>query len=459
MKEKQIVIVGAGVAGVNAATKLVDKGYPGELITIIDMGKDPYTRLPEEVMTGFLGAGGWSDGKLTYHTAIGGQLSKYCGEEKAMELMDQVITNFKRFHPKPEEVQCSNPDTEPEFIKPYFGLRLFPVWHVGTDYLSEIAKNWYDYLVSKGVKFVWETKVTSINFRHNEVVMHSVKPEFATMDNDGVFYDELIFAVGKSGIDFAQELANQYQLPDEPKSVQIGVRFEAPQKHFQKLIDISYDFKLYRKFEDKGVSLRSFCTNNNAAYVAVEETYGDHSYNGHAKKDMRYRNDMTNFGILMEINGIEDPFTWSRKVVNELQYAGTGLYYSPSRKPSTTSEGNNVTATQISLDTLAHVVEPAMEGYFSYIMDFIEDMKKVFPTLQDDWGMYIPEVKYLSPEPLVNYRNLSLTKFPNVHFVGDALSARGITVSGAQAIYVAEDILSYYLRDTEYPEFISHYVA
>jgi uncharacterized FAD-dependent dehydrogenase len=459
MKEKKIIIVGAGVAGVNAATKLVDKGYPGELITIIDMGKDPYNRKPEEVMTGFLGAGGWSDGKLTYHTAIGGQLSKYCGEEKAMELMDQVITNFKRFHPKPEEVQCSNPEAEPDFIKPYFGLRLFPVWHVGTDYLSEIAKNWYDYLVSKGVQFHWETKVSNINFRHNEVIMKSVKPEFANMDNDSMFYDELIFGVGKSGIDFAQELAQQYELPDEPKSVQIGVRFEAPQKHFQKLIDVSYDFKLYRKFEDKGVSLRSFCTNNNAAYVAVEETYGDHSYNGHAKKDMRYRNDMTNFGILMEINGIEDPFTWSREVVNKVQANGTGLYYSPSRKPSTTSEGNDVTATQISLDTLAHVVEPAMEGYFSYIMDFIEDMKKVFPTLQDDWGMYIPEVKYLSPEPLVNYRNLSLTKFPNVHFVGDALSARGITVSGAQAIYVAEDILSYYLRDTEYPEFISHYVA
>jgi uncharacterized FAD-dependent dehydrogenase len=456
MKEKKIVIVGAGVAGVNAATKLVDKGYPGELITIIDMGKDPYNRKPEEVMTGFLGAGGWSDGKLTYHTAIGGQLSKYCGEEKAMELMDQVITNFKRFHPKPEEVQCSNPESEPDFIKPYFGLRLFPVWHVGTDYLSEIAKNWYDYLVSKGVQFYWETKVTNINFRHNEIVMRSVKPEFSQMDNDGLFYDELIFAVGKSGIDFAQELAHQYELPDEPKSVQIGVRFEAPQKHFQKLIDISYDFKLYRKFEDKGVSLRSFCTNNNAAYVAVEETYGDHSYNGHAKKDPKYLNGMTNFGILMEINGIEDPFTWSRDVVNKLQFNGTGLYYSPTRIPSTTAEGNNVTSFQI--DNLSGV-EHVMGEYWTYIMDFIEDMKKVFLTLQDDWGIYIPEVKYLSPEPLVNYRNLSLTKFSNVHFVGDALSARGITVSGAQAIYVAEDVLSYYLRDTEYPEFISHYVA
>jgi len=432
--DKRIVIVGAGVAGVNAATKLVDNGYPGELITIIDMGKDPYNRKPEEVMTGFLGAGGWSDGKLTYHTAIGGQLSKYCGEDKAMELMDQVIINFKRFHPKPEEVQCSNPEEEPEFIKPYFGLRLFPVWHVGTDYLSEIAKNWYDYLVEKGVQFIWETKVYAIDFENCRVLGKSLVED---LEYERV-YDDLIFAVGKSGIDFAQQLANEYELPDEPKSVQIGVRFEAPQEHFQKLIDISYDFKLYRKFDDKGVSLRSFCTNNNAAYVAVEETYGDHSYNGHAKKDERYRNDMTNFGILMEINGIEDPFAWSRNVVNKLQFNGTGLYYSPSRTPSQTSEGNNVTAYQIEFLDGAREV---MGGYFQYVEDFIEDMKKVFPTLGDDWGIYIPEVKYLSPEPLVNYKDLSLTKYSNVHFVGDALSARGITVSGAQAIYVAENLL------------------
>jgi uncharacterized protein len=436
--DKKIVIVGAGVAGVNAATKLVDNGYPGKLITIIDMGKDPYNRLPEEVMTGFLGAGGWSDGKLTYHTAIGGQLSKYCGEEKAMELMDQVIINFKRFHPKPEEVQCSNPESEPDFIKPYFGLRLFPVWHVGTDYLSEIAKNWYDYLVSKNVDFKWEAKVYAIDFENERVLGKFLDKENHELEYR---YDELIFAVGKSGIDFAQQLANEYELPDEPKSVQIGVRFEAPQEHFQKLIDISYDFKLYRKFDDVGVSLRSFCTNNNAAFVAVEETYGDVSYNGHAKKDPKYLNGMTNFGILMEINGIEDPFKWSRDVVNKLQAYKTGLYYSPSRTPSTTSEGNSVSATQISLGELTHVVEPALEGYFKYIWDFIQDMKKVFPTVGDDWGVYIPEVKYLSAEPLVKYSDLSLVSYPNVHFVGDALSARGISVSGAQAIYVAESFL------------------
>ena len=436
--DKKVVIVGAGVAGINAATKLVDNGYPGHLITIIDMGKDPHKRLPSEVMTGMLGAGGWSDGKLTYHTAIGGQLSKYCGEDKAMELMDQVITNFKRFHPKPEEVQCSNPVAEPDFIKPHFGLKLFPVWHVGTDYLLEIAKNWYSYLVDKGVNFKWETKVTDIHFEKNTLEYSHVPIKLGKLKY--LKYDELIFGVGKSGIDFGKELADEYDLPTEPKSVQIGVRFEAPQHHFQNLIDISYDFKLYRKFDDKGVSLRSFCTNNNAAYVAVEETYGNYSYNGHAKKDEKYRNDMTNFGIIMEVNGIEDPFTWSRNLVKTLQVNNKGLYYSPSRTPSFTSEGGHVEATQINEAVLGEVRE-AFEGYFSYIDDFISGMKQIFPTLKDDWGMYIPEVKYLSPEPLVDYANLALTKYPNVHFVGDALSARGITVSGAQGIYVAEDLL------------------
>jgi uncharacterized FAD-dependent dehydrogenase len=440
---KKIVIVGSGVAGIQAATKLVDNGYPGELITMIDMGNDPYKRQPEEVMTGFMGCGGWSDGKLTYHTAIGGQLSKYCGEDKAMELMDQVISNFRRFHPKPEEIFMSDPQEEPEFIKPYFGLRLFPVWHIGSNYLHEIAKAWYQYLVDKGVKFLWEHEVTQIEFQER-LIFINFKGNYGT---SGLVYDTLIFAVGKSGIDFGKQLAEQYVLPTEAKSVQIGVRFEAPQKYFQKLIDVSYDFKLYQKFDN--VSLRSFCTNNNAAFVAVEETYGDVSYNGHAKKGKEFENQMTNFGILMEIKGIEDPFTWSRNVVQKCQIDvpqfkfKAGIYYSPNitRKPSLTSEGNKVNSFQITHGEGGYnKIKEAFDGYFNYIEDFITQMNKVF-EFGDDWGMYIPEVKYLSPEPLVNYTDLSLNQFPNVHFVGDALSARGITVSGAHGIYVAESLI------------------
>jgi uncharacterized FAD-dependent dehydrogenase len=67
-------------------------------------------------------------------------------------------------------------------------------------------------------------------------------------------------------------------------------------------------------------------------------------------------------------------------------------------------------------------------------------MNKIF-EFGDDYGIYIPEVKYAAPEPLTNHHDLSLIDFPNVHFVGDALSARGITVSGAHGIYVAEKLI------------------
>jgi uncharacterized FAD-dependent dehydrogenase len=431
--EKKILIVGAGVAGINAATKLVDNGYPGELITIIDKGNDPINRLPEEVMTGMLGAGGWSDGKLVVSTVQGGQLSKYCGEEKAMDLMNEVVANFTRFHPKPEDISCSDPKQEPDFIKPYFDLRMSLVWHIGSNYLHEIAKNWYSFLQDKGVNFSWNTTVTNIDFQDLIIKYKQGEDEFVALNA----YDELIFAVGKSGIDFAQQLSDTYKLPTEAKAVQIGVRFEAPQKYFQKLIDVSYDFKLYQKHDN--VSIRSFCTNNNAAYVAVEETYGDLSYNGHAKKGEEFRNDMTNFGILMEIKGIEDPFAWSRDVVQQLQVDGKGLYYSPNktRTPALTSEGTTVSAHQIdSLGPLA----VAYGEYLAYIVNFIDNMNNIF-EFGNDWGMYVPEVKYLSPEPLVNYTDLSLNEYPNVHFAGDALSARGITVSGAHGIYIAENLI------------------
>jgi uncharacterized FAD-dependent dehydrogenase len=350
-----------------------------------------------------------------------------------MDLMNEVVANFTRFHPKPEDISCSDPKQEPDFIKPYFDLRMSLVWHIGSNYLHEIAKNWYQYLQDKEVNFSWNTTITNIDFQDLIIKYKQGEDEFVALDA----YDELIFAVGKSGIDFAQQLSDTYKLPTEAKSVQIGVRFEAPQKYFQKLIDVSYDFKLYQKHDN--VSIRSFCTNNNAAYVAVEETYGDLSYNGHAKKGKEFENQMTNFGILMEIKGIEDPFKWSRDVVQQLQVDGKGLYYSPNRTrtPGLTSEGTTVTSYPI--DTLVPLAE-AYGEYLTYITDFIDNMNSVF-NFGDDWGMYVPEVKYLSPEPLVNYTDLSLNEYPNVHFVGDALSARGITVSGAHGIYVAESLL------------------
>lgn len=432
MYNKKIVIIGGGVAGMCAATKLIDGGYPGELITVIDKGMDPYKRPPEEVMLGAFGAGLFSDGKISYlHGQVGGLLSKYCGEEKADELVGEVMNYIRRFHPDPSKIMYSAPLEEPEFIKPYFNLRLAPTYHIGTNFLHDMGKKWFDYLVEKKINFIWETEINDISFEDKIIFLMGHGSRY-------IYYDKLIYCTGKSGIDLTQMLINKHSLEFEKKAVQIGVRMEVPQKYFQNLVDIAYDFKLYQKPNEE-VSLRTFCTNNFCAYVAEEVTYSMKSFNGHSFKEDKYKNNMTNFGIIMELKGIDNPFEWAKNVVNKCQQNGKGLYYSPNkhRHPSLTSEGNKLNV--IELDNL-DLFKEAYGEYSKYILQFIEDLNKIF-KFGDDYGLFIPEVKFLSEEVLVNYNNLSLKQYPDVFFAGDSLSARGIAVSGAQGIYCSEGIL------------------
>jgi uncharacterized FAD-dependent dehydrogenase len=251
-------------------------------------------------------------------------------------------------------------------------------------------------------------------------------------------FDKLIYGTGKSGIDLTQKLIKKYNLPTENKSCQIGIRMELPQKYMQPIVDVSYDFKLYQK-PNSEVSLRSFCSNNLAAYVAEETTYGMKSYNGHSYKQEDMVNNMTNFGIIMEIKGIDNPFEFQKQVVSKCQIDGKGLYYSPNktRTPSLSAEKNQMNLVQVDNLDLFH---EAYGKYAQYILNYIEDLNKIF-NFGDDWGIYIPEVKFLSEEVLVYYHDLALVDYPNVHFVGDSLSSRGIAVSAAQGVYVAESIL------------------
>jgi uncharacterized FAD-dependent dehydrogenase len=433
MENKTIVIIGAGVAGINAATKLVDNGYPGELITMIDKGLDPYRRPKSEVMLGYAGAGLFSDGKYVYlSNTIGGHLTKYCGEEKAQELVNEGLEILKRFHPDPSKIMYSSPIEEPEFIKPYFNLRLAPTYHIGTNFLHDMGKRWFDYLVEKKINFLWEKETININFETNTILYKD------NQENINYLYgDKIIYCTGKSGIDLTQRLIDGYNLKKEPKNVQVGVRRELPQKYTQKLLDIAYDFKLHQKPNDK-VSLRTFCTNANCAFVAEETTYGMKSYNGHSFKDESMRNDMNNFGIIMEVKGIENPFEWQKQLVEKCQSEGKGLFYSPSLKPSLSAEGEPMNL--VELENLDKFKEIYGE-YADYIINFITDLNKIF-QFGDDYSLYIPEVKFLSEEVLVNYDNLSLVDFPNIYICGDSLSARGIAVSAAQGLYIGSSIIN-----------------
>ena len=233
------------------------------------------------------------------------------------------------------------------------------------------------------------------------------------------------------------QLIEENNLTTVPKPAQFGVRYETDGNYFTELNKIAYDFKLYKKFGKD--SARSFCTNNFAAFVAEEETYGMKSFNGHAHKDPDKANGLTNFGILLEARDIEDPFKFSQDLVNFFQQNGEAAYYSPiNRNPSLTDQGTSVPGYKIELEKF----KKGFGKYANYILEFIEDLNQTF-KINNNYIFYCPEVKFLTNEILLNKEDLSLPQYPNIHLQGDAAGARGIYISALQGLYVAETLLKY----------------
>ena len=433
IKNKHIVYIGAGVSTQYAVLHLLKNGYDPSKITIFDKGNSIYTRKSTEVMTGAGGAGTWSDFKVIPSFNQGGLFyPHYCKDKNLADKLSSTLYNYiVEYHPDPSKIMYTTPVDEPQWLKDSpFELRQSPCYHLGTDYGQQQVKNIFEYFDKMGIHQEYNIEIYDIDLDTKYIYgrdQYNQEVRFS--------YDKLIIGTGKSGMDFLTKLINKYNLETAPKPGQFGVRYETDGKYFTELNEIAYDFKLYKKFGDD--SLRSFCTNNYAAFVAEEETYGMKSYNGHAHKDPSKQNNLTNFGIMIEARGIEDPFKFSQELVNFFQENGEAAYYSPTnRQPSLTDQGTPVPGYKISLEKF----KEGFGKYTDYILEFIEDLNKTF-GIEDNYIFYCPEVKFLTNEIILNKTNLSLPKYPNVHFQGDAAGARGIYISALHGLMIADSII------------------
>lgn len=440
---KKIVYIGAGVSTQYGVLHLLKNGYNPKLITIIDKGNSIHDRLPNEVMTGAGGAGTWSDFKVIPSFKQGGLFyPHYCqDEEYANELSKQLYDYIVEYHPDPSKIMYTEPVEEPQFIKDSpFELRQSPCYHLGTDYGQQQVKNIFEYFDSVGVDQHYNTEIIEIDFNNNDPLFDGGVCYGKWVDEKGEHFsshhfDKLIIGTGKSGMDLLTNLIEENKLETVSKPAQFGIRYESDARHFTELSKVAYDFKLYKKFgEDSG---RSFCTNQGAAFVAEEETYGMKSFNGHSHKDPNKENGLVNFGILLEARGIEDPFEFSKNLVDFFQKEGQAAYYSPTnREPSLTDQGTSVPGYRISLEEF----KEGFGKYADYILEFIDDLNQTF-GIEDNYIFYCPEVKFLTNEILLNKENLSLPQYPNIHLQGDAAGARGIYISALHGLYLSSGFL------------------
>lgn len=431
---KKIVYLGAGVSTEFGVLHLLKNGYNPEDIIIIDKGESIYNRKPSETMCGAGGCGTFSDYKIVKSWSQGGIFTPdYVDLETANRLGDIFIEYVKEYHPEVDKIMYTEPTDEPQWLKESpFELKQSPVLHLGTDYGRKQVQNIFEYLDKMGVVQLYNTEVVDIDFNTKTIIIPN--DEYGT---DEIQYDKLILAGGKSGVDLLDKLIKKYNLETTPRAAQIGVRYETDGKYFDKLLEIAYDFKLYQKCNEN-VSIRSFCTNNISAFVAPELTYGNITFNGHALKDPNRFNGLTNFGIMMEIkNEINDPFTFCKELVSYFNNEGKGSCYSPTnRRPTQTDTGDELPCEYIELEKLKQGFGP----YFQYLYNFIKDLNNTF-GINDDYIIYVPEVKYLSNTLVINNDDFTLKNYRDIHIQGDQSVSRGIWVAAISGLYVAESLL------------------
>ena len=316
-----VVIVGAGPAGLFAAYELISKNKKLK-VAILDRGSDVKHRVcpmnkkgipcqncnPCSILSGYGGAGTFSDGKLNYIHKLGkSDLTKYMSESEAIKLIDDTEKIFNSFK-MDAEVYPSNM-TEAEEIRKKVAiagakLLIIKQKHLGSDHLPEYIDGICDYLIKQGVELISKANVIDIKTVKKE---HEITYQIGK-DSKVINAKYVIVAPGRTGAKWVQELADKYDIPYVSRSIEIGVRVEVRKDIMEDITNVIYDPTIFIKTKTYNDEIRTFCTNP-GGFVAKENYYGYICVNGHALKDIKSNN--TNFAFISKVN-LTEPVTNTR---------------------------------------------------------------------------------------------------------------------------------------------------
>ena len=316
-----VLIVGAGPAGLFTAYELIE-GNPKLKIGILEKGPSVKSRVcpmnkkgipcqncnPCAILSGYGGAGTFSDGKLNFIPRLGkSDLTKYMTESQANKLIDDTEKIFTRFN-MDAEVYPSNMKEAEEIRKKVAisggKLLLIKQKHLGSDHLPEYIQGISDFLERKGVELLDRCDVSDIKTKDgtNEV---TYKKGNNTVKLKSKY---VVVAPGRTGAKWVQELADKYDIPYLSQSIEIGVRVEVRKDIMEEITNIIYDPTIFIKTKTYSDEIRTFCTNP-GGFVAKENYYGYICVNGHALKDIK--SDNTNFAFISKVN-LTEPVTNTR---------------------------------------------------------------------------------------------------------------------------------------------------
>ena len=450
-----LVIVGAGPSGIFAAYEY-KKLHPNSNIIIVEKGHNIARRVcpkfktgscmycdPCNIITGFSGAGAFSDGKLSLSPEVGGDLPNLIGYDTAQEYINYVDQVYLDFGADTKIEGIENSDDIKNIRKKAIlaNLKLVdcPIRHLGTEKAHELYSRIQQYLLDNGVEIYFDTTCTGI------IVNDAGECAGVKLVNGvEVAAKKTVIATGRRGAKWLFDICNDYNIEHVPGTVDIGVRVECRNEIMEDVNNALYEGKFIGyplPFKNK---VRTFCQNP-GGYVA-QENYDNRLavVNGHSFKEKK--SDNTNFAVLCSHNfrvPFNDPIAYATKVGELTNMLGNnhilvqrfGDIVNGKRTWQNELERSNTRPTlpdAVAGDITAAIPYRTMTN----IIEFIKMLDKVVPGIaSDETLLYAPELKFYSNKISMN-KNLE-TSMKNLYCLGDSSGwTRGLMMASVMGVYL-----------------------
>jgi uncharacterized FAD-dependent dehydrogenase len=448
-----VIIIGAGPGGIFSAYELV-KQNPSLSIGVFEAGNALNKRhCPIDgkkvkscigckncsIMSGFGGAGAFSDGKYNITNNFGGTLHEYIGKAHALELMQYVDDiNMKYGGEGTKLFTTANSKFKKLCLQNKLNLLDASVRHLGTDINYVVLNNLYNDLKTK-VDFHFNTRVEKLEIIDGGYKIITKKEEFEC--------EKCIVSVGRIGSKWMEQTCRELGLEKKSNRVDIGVRVELPASVFSHLTDELYESKIvYRteKFED---NVRTFCMNPRGI-VVNENTNGIVTVNGHSYEDPKLQTDNTNFALLVSkhfTEPFEDSNGYGENIARLSNMLGGGVIVQRlgdlvrgRRSNVKRIEESTVTPTLAATPGDLSLVLP--KRILDGIIEMLYALDKIAPgTANDDTLLYGVEVKFYNMEVSVS-ENLE-SQYKGLYIIGDGSGiTHSLSHASASGVHVARHI-------------------
>ncbi|MEM2102204.1 MAG: NAD(P)/FAD-dependent oxidoreductase [Candidatus Bathyarchaeia archaeon] len=450
-----VIIVGAGPAGIFSALELAENTKLN--ILMLDKGSDIDQRkclssrgwgctkcAPCNVLSGWGGAGAFSDGKLTLSTEVGGWLTDYISQEKLAELINYVDNIYRKFG-APNNLYGMDADKieELEHKATLAGLKLVEqkVRHMGTEVCAQTLRKMQKHLNSH-IEFRARTEVKGL------IVKDKIVEGVETVSGERIFGKYVILAPGRVGAEWLKSEMQALGLKTVNNPVDIGVRVEVDASILEPLTSVLYEPKLVyysRSFDDH---VRTFCV---APYgeVITESYDGVLTVNGQSYAERKTRN--TNFAILVSTRFTEpfkEPIAYGKYIARLTNLLSGGVIV---QRLGDLQTGRRSTEERITRCLTVPTLKNATPGDLSFVIPYryLADIREMLEALDKiasgvngkDTLLYGVEVKFYSSR--VELSDYLETKIKNLFTIGDGAGiTRGLVQASASGIMTARHIIT-----------------